>query len=246
MEKDLLIPRIRDAVRLCDASSMPKFVGFLTPSQTAEVASYLEKQGRNFEFYGGYDNAERVYFGVYPEWCEDKTSFYPITAVTFSFRKQDILTHRDFLGALMSLGIVRESVGDILIEEGRAVVFLSNEILKCVLNGITKVKNVGVTVAEAVEFPLPEASKMKDLTATVASCRLDCIVAALINCSRGQAAEYIRDGFVSVNSLCILKTVKNVCNKDRITVRGKGKFIIDSVDDRTRKDRIVLKAKKYM
>ncbi len=246
METELIIPRIRDAIRLCDTSSMPKFVGFLTASEAAIAAEFVSKLGCNAELFGGYDGAERVYFGIFPDWCEDKDAFFPIATVTFSYRRQDKLTHRDFLGALMALGIERQTVGDILIEEGRAIAFLSRDIVKCVLSGITKVASVGVSLSEGFQYPLPGASSMKEITDTVASTRLDCIVAALLKCSRGQAATFIEDGLVAVNSVCVEKTVKAVRNGDKITVRGKGKFVIDSVEDRTRKDRIILKAKKYM
>ncbi len=246
MEAEYVLPRIGDAIRLCDTSSTPRFVGFLTSTQSAEAVAFAAKIDCKWELFGGYEGAERMYFGVFPKWCEDGMGFWPIIPITFTFRRQDKLTHRDFLGALMSLGIERQTVGDILIEEGRAVAFFSRDIVKCVISSITKVSNVGVRLKEGFEYPLPGASSMKDMTNTVASARLDCVVAALINCSRGQAVTLIEDGLVAVNSICTEKTVKIVKNGDRITVRGKGKFVIDSVEDRTRKDRIILKAKKYM
>jgi RNA-binding protein YlmH len=246
MDSELLIARIRDAIRLCDTSGMPKFVGFLT----AEEAAIAEKTAKNelgrYELFGGYDAAERVVFGAFPDWCEDKAAFSPITSVTFSYRAQDRLSHRDILGALMSLGIRRETVGDILIEEGRAVAFLQRDILPAVLDGIIKIGRVGVTATEGFNEPLPEMGKMLDITDTVASLRLDCVVSALLSCSRGDATELILDGAVSVNSVLVEKCVKTVSAGDKITVRRKGKFIIDSVSERTRKDRIVLKAKKYI
>lgn len=246
MDSQLLAARARDAVRLCETSSMPKFIGFLTPEETAVVANTLKGAVCRFELFGGYDSAERVCFGVFPDWCEDRTEFWPFTAVTFAFRKQDKLTHRDFLGALMSLGITRETIGDILIEEGRSVVFLSKDILNHVVCGIDKVGNTGVTVSEGYTLPLPGASETKEINDTVASLRLDCVVAALVGCSRGKAAELIENGFVSVNSVCVEKTVKTVKSKDKITVRRVGKFVIDDAESSTRKGRIILKAKKYI
>ncbi len=246
MDSELLIPRIKDAVRLCDTSGMPKFVGFLTTEEAAEALKTAKKLHCRFNLYGGYDSAERVVFGAFPDWCEDETIFSPITGVTFSYRLQDKLTHRDFLGALMSLGIARETVGDILIEDGRAVVFLIREVVPTVLNGIEKIANAGVTVSEGFNEPLPFHSEMQDISDTVASERLDCVVSALLKCSRNDAVELIRDGAVSVNSVCVDKITKTVSSGDKITVRRKGKFIIESVSDRTRKDRIGLKAKKYI
>lgn len=216
MDSQLLTARVRDAVRLCETSSMPKFIGFLMPEETAVVANTLKGTMCRFELFGGYDSAERVCFGVFPDWCEDRTEFWPFTAVTFIFRKQDTLTHRDFLGALMSLGITRETVGDILVEEGRSVVFLSKDILNHVVCGIDKVGNTGVTVSEGYTLPLPGASECKEINDTVASLRLDCVVAALVGCSRGKAAELIENG------------------------------LVDDAESSTRKGRIILKAKKYI
>lgn len=246
MDSELLIPRIKDAVRLMDTSGMPKFVGFLTAEEAAEVLKIANTLYCRYTLFGGYDSAERLVFGAFPEWCEDEEAFSPVTGVTFSYRQQDSLTHRDVLGVLMSLGITRETVGDILIEEGRAVVFLMNSVLPTVLNGITKVANVGVKVTEGFTEPLPCHGKMQDISDTVASERLDCVVSALLNCSRNDAAMLIEDGAVSINSICVLKIVKTVSAGDKITIRRKGKFVILSVSERTRKGRIVLKAKKYI
>lgn len=246
MDSALFIPRILDAVRLCDASSMPKFVGFLTPAEAAEADNAVKKLACTCSFFGGYKEAERVYFGVFPDWCEDREDFFPISPLTFTFRACDRLTHRDFLGALMSLGIVREAVGDILIEEGRTVVFLNSELSDFVSTQLTKVGRVGVKCEKSVTLPLPGGSKLEPITDTVASTRLDCVVASLARCSRGQAAELIADGLVTVNSFCVTKAVKTVYDGDRISIRGKGRFLIDSVSGRSKKDRVILLANKYL
>ena len=246
MESTLLEARTKDAIRLSNTSSMPKFIGFLTPDEAARVETEARKHRCLFKFFGGYDNAERVYFGVYPDWCEGRENFYPITSITFRYRVSDHLSHRDFLGSLMALGIERETVGDILVEEGRTVAFVSRDIAKHIIDSIEKIGNVGVILEEGHSLPLPCISKMLEITDTVASARLDCIVSALSNISRNRAAEIINECLVSVNSVTIQKIVKNISNGDKITVRGKGKFIIESLVDQTKKGRIILRAKKYI
>jgi len=243
METELLIARINDTADICDRTGKPKHFGFLTCEQAVLARKLLEKRNVRFDFSGGYPQAERVMLGCFPDWMED--TFYPIEAITFKFRKSDTLGHRDVLGSLMSLGIVRESVGDILIEEGRAVVFAADEIADYIISQTEKIGRIGVTAQKGFCEPLPEKNTLADFSGTVSSERLDCVVAALAGVSRAEANRKIAEGAVGVNSVICEKSTKAVAEGDIITIRGKGKFIIDSVDDRTRKNRIILKYKKY-
>ena len=119
METDLLKDRVFDTVGICQKTDRPKFLGFLSLEETAFVENTVSKLKANYKFFGGYEDAQRVIFGCFPEW-ESEWEF-PISGVTLTFRKSDSLTHRDVLGSLMALGLKREAVGDILIEEARAV-----------------------------------------------------------------------------------------------------------------------------
>lgn len=246
MEESILLARTQDAIRLCENSSFPKFVGFLTPDERAVVQSQISKFSHSCCFYGGYEDAERVYFGALPQWCEKSEDFFPIEAITLNFRSCDKLTHRDFLGALMSLGISRETVGDILVGEGKAVIFISKDVADFVISQLEKIGRVGVTLQKGYTLPLPGLSQKQDFSDTIASQRLDCIVSSLAKCSRSKAEELISGGQVFVNSIPIEKTVKTVNEGDKITIRGKGKFEIVSLTDKTKKNRIILQAKKYV
>ena len=177
METELLIARLSDTVDICERTNKPKFFGFLSPEQTVLAQKYFENRNVNHSFFGGFETSQRVMVGCFPDWAEDVS--FPICAITFTFRKTDSLTHRDFLGSLMALGIKRETVGDILIEEGRAVVFLSADVKKFVLTQISKIGRVGVTLSEGFFEPLPETSKMVETSDTIASSRLDCVVSVL-------------------------------------------------------------------
>ncbi len=246
MESSLVAARIADAVRLCNNASFPKFVGFLRPEEVAQAKTVADKLGCKYCLFGGYESAERMFFGAFPDWCDEPEDYFPITPVTILLKNAETLSHRHFLGALLSLGIKREAVGDILIEKGRAVAFLNSEIAPFVKEQLTKVANVGVSVSEGFTASLPGLSGFETFSATVASSRLDCVVGALLKSSRSRASELILEKLVSVNSVLTDKTVKAVRSGDTITVRGKGKFIIESLDGRTKKDRIILVAKKYI
>lgn len=244
METELLIARISDTIEICERTNKPKFLGFLSLEQTVLAQRFLENQGVSYSFFGGFDSAQRVMLGCFPDWVEDFS--FPITAITFSFRKSDILSHRDFLGSLMALGLKREAVGDILVENGRAVVFLTTEIKEYVLNQISKIGRTGVTLSEGYSSPLPESNKMVEVTDTIASNRLDCVVSSVASVSRGVANELIEQGFVSVNSVVCQKATKLVNEGDVLTVRGKGKFTVCSLSGKTKKQRTVLVFKKYI
>ena len=243
MDIKLLPARVEDLKQICQKSNSPKFTSFLTVEETA-VAAKQFSIGENYSLFGGYESAERVMLGVLPDWC-DETNF-PITAITFTYRACDKLSHRDFLGALMALGITRESVGDILVGEGRTVAFIASDISKFVLTQISKIGNVGVTLVTGYSEPLPQLGQKQEFSVTVASTRLDCVVAAICNISRTQASDKIIDGLVSVNSVGVTKSTLNIKSQDKITVRQKGKFEITSCDSLSKKGRIILKYNKYI
>ncbi len=149
-------------------------------------------------FFGGYDDSERKMLGLFFD--EPSTSMFPICGIEFSFRKCDRLTHRDFLGSLMSLGIERETVGDILVEDGRAVVFVKTELSDYVKSQISKVGRVGVKVDDADLSKLPQGRGVEEKkTFIVSSLRLDNIVAAVCKLSREKTKTVIMSDSVCVN-----------------------------------------------
>ena len=244
MEQQLLIPRIEDTAKLAYRTDSPKFLGFLSLEECVAAERALSSKNINFKLYGGFDEAQRKMLGCFPEWCDDKS--FPITPVTVKFRSVDKLGHRDILGALMGTGLKREKVGDILIEDGRAVVFLCDDIVDFVIQNVEKMGRLGVNLSIGAEYPLPTAKQPVELTETVASKRLDCVIAAICRMSRGDAVRKIEIGEVFVNSAVCEKITYTLNDGDAVTVRGNGKFIIDSFPQKTKKDRLVLKFKKYI
>ena len=243
METELLKARISDTAEICRRTNRPKFLGFLSKEEAVFAEKLLSKTDVTFALNGGYDGAERVILGCFPDYVEEFV--FPITEVSFVWRKTDILHHRDFLGSLMGLGLKRESVGDILIQEGKAVAFVCDEVSGYIVSQLEKVGRTGVKVSIGCDFELPQKDRMTEHSVTVASERLDCVVSALAGVSRTTAAELISQGIVSINSAVCQKQTKAVTKGDAVTVRGKGKFIVEDIDGRTKKKRIVLKYKKY-
>lgn len=242
MDNKLFSARVNDLAELADKTSSPQFLGFLTEEEAA-ISNQILKNRFRYCYYGGYDDAERTMICLMPDWCESPV--FPIVAVTFSYNSNYKLSHRDFLGSLMAIGITRESVGDILVESGRAVAFLKSQITDFVITQINKVGNVGVDVKSGFAEPLPQKGVLVSCTDTVSSTRLDCVISAVCGISRSSATELIEASKVSVNSLITEKVTKTLNEGDVLTVRGKGKFYIISASEHTKKGRLILNYNKY-
>lgn len=241
----MLSARISDAVKSA-ASGTEKYLGFLGTADTSLALKAAKTAGVETAVFGGYDGAERVYVGFLPEWLSADNASFPIAPVTFSYRERDTLSHRDFLGTLMALGIERDTVGDILIEKGRAVVFVSESIAKFVLTQCSKVGRVGVTLTSGCTYPLPERGGLEEIKITVSSERVDAVVASLCKTSRNTAAAMIADGTVFIDGIEANKPTTQVREGTGLVVRGYGRFIIEAFSGTTKKGRLVINAKKYI
>lgn len=246
-ESKLFLDKIKDLIRIRDLRNIPKFTAFLTPSEASIVASTFKEP--NCLFFGGYPEAERRMFGALPEYIEDFNAEFPITALKFEYRKVDKLSHRDFLGSFMATGISRETIGDIRIGKGCAVAFVCDDIADYLVNQITKIGRVGVSVQKISLSDVTdyfEQPKTVPLSFTVSSLRLDAVLSGLVGCSRNKAESFVKEGLVFVNSFEVLKVTKQVKSGDFITLRGTGKFLITSCNGLTKKGREIITAEKYI
>lgn len=232
-----LIAQLNDGIDLCLTRQKPYFMPFMSERKQALLLSELKKAYfDNYLFFGGYGDSERKMLGLFFD--EPSESSFPISAIEFSFRKCDKLTHRDFLGSLMSLGIERETVGDILVEDGRAVVFVKTELSDYVKSQISKVGRIGVKVADADLSKLPQRRGFEEKTYIVSSLRLDNIVAAVCKLSREKTRTVIMSDSACVNFEETKNVSLNLKENDVFTIRGKGKFVLKSILGTTGKGRI--------
>lgn len=240
----MLAAKLRDAA--LHSQKRPFFLGFLNE----EEAAYCERALRNFPeasgiFWGGYEEAERKMLGLFPEYLEPAEELFPVVGLTVSFRKEDTLSHPDFLGALLSLGVERSVLGDILPEPGRCVLFLRKEMADYFLQNIRKIGKVGVKLSETVEYPLPGLHEFQEISGVVASERIDCMTALLCHTSREKASALILGGMVQVNHREILSLSYQVKEGDKISVRKKGRFLVDRIGPTTAKGRVSVLCRKY-
>ena len=246
-EDKLLLARVEDAILLCQKHSYPHFIGFLDERQRALLSARFKYLAETtLSFWGGHEEAERTLLGAFPDFMEPDNAIFPLSALTFRYRESAALSHRDFLGTLLSNGLRREKIGDILCFPGKTIVFVCEEVASFVCEQITKVGGEGVTCTNGLDEPLHFARAYKDLQASIASPRLDNAVKALVGLSREKAAALILGGFVSCNHQLCENVSKVVCEGDVLSIRGYGRFRITSLSEKTRKERFILLAQKYL
>lgn len=194
----------------------------------------------NYRLYGGYDGAERCIaaFGF-----DIDNHDYPITIIKaepLSLKFADALTHRDFLGSLMGLGIKREVLGDIVIAENIGYIFCLNSIAEYIVQNLNKVKHTTVKCSVIDKLPETAVKKPEKKQIIAASERLDVIVSAVYNFSRSAVKELFNARKIYVNSRLCENFSHIPKENDIISVRGYGRFVYNGVLGNTKKNRLIL------
>lgn len=244
-EDRLLVSHLLDMIELCEKSYQPRFSYFLNEHEALLAQSVMEEQGcEAYKLYGGYEEASRKILGIFPPYWEDEYSF-PISALNIKYRETDKLSHRDFLGVFMSRQIKRDRLGDIIIESGRAVAFVHNSVKDTLIFEISKIGSVGVKITEDKNPVINAEKNFIEKSGTVSSLRLDSIVGMAAGISREKSAMLIKGGNVSVMYSVETSASRQLSEGEIFSVRGHGKFILHSVNGRTKKDRLHITVKKY-
>lgn len=241
---------------------------FLNAKEQYFLKSHLDSSGYagKYIFYGGCEGAERKMLFFLPDYVVDMADgaddLYQfssqvmseelestVTALKITGSGYRSLSHRDYMGAILGLGIERFVVGDIILnkDDNSAIVFCEKKMAEYILGELDSVGADKVKVESAQLSPDFEIRReFKTVSDTVASARTDCVVASLAGCSRESAKELMRYGDVEKNYSVCKKPDAEVYEGDVITVRGHGKFVVRSITDRTKKNRIRLTADKYI
>lgn len=210
-----------------------------------EEQSILANAYLPFITYGGYDMAERIVAGFGED--IEKTDF-PICCLIISPVMQkfaDKLTHRDFLGALMNLGIKREMLGDIIITDNCGYLFCLKPISGYIKDNLNRIKHTNVNVTETDSLPDNIIKKPEPSELVVSSRRLDVLVSAVYKLSRNEASRLFSAGKIFVNSRLTENTSYQIKDNDVISVRGFGRFTFSQQLRKTKKDRLVVEVSIY-
>ncbi|MBR5540440.1 MAG: hypothetical protein IKU56_03585 [Clostridia bacterium] len=246
-EDALLRARINDACELCEMRSCPRFVGFLDEHRQAVARAVLHEKGTShFLLYGGYEGAERTILGVFPSFLPPDSDLFPLKAIGFRYRSVARLSHRDFLGALLSVGIKRDKLGDIVCGEGLTVVFANEELAPFLAESVDKVGSEGVHAVFPFTGEVAVCREFREYQDTVASPRLDAVLGVALRVSRQEAVRRIVSGTVSCNHMPCEAVAHVVGEGDILSVRGEGRFLIASLGPLTKKGRLIIKLHKYI
>lgn len=244
--EQILYNRILDLARQAKSKGSPRFTAFLDQRQQAVALYAVQTAGEcQAVFFGGEEGSERKVLGLGSDDFVLNQEMFPIKALTLGFPKDQKLSHRDFLGALMGLMIKRELIGDILISEGKGLLYVLNPAAALILSELTKAGRTAVSCTEGKPADWQHAASFEEISGTVSSLRLDCIVSHLLNLSRESSDKLIAASKVMNNARVITDGAKQVSQGDIISIRGYGKYIIDEVGARNKKGRIRIYCKKY-
>lgn len=241
--------RFLDMINWVKKRKQEKSTDFLEPPVLAKLIKMVEKE-RDVQFLssGGYEGAERQLVVLYPDFLSEDEIDVPIGAIeiTADFKKENI-THRDVLGSIIALGIKREKVGDILINDNKCQAIIRKDIISYVTHNLTRVGKVNVHTTEIdINQIMPAEKKLKEIEAVVASLRLDSIASVAFSTSRTKMQDFIKSGFVRVNWVEVSDPAYIVKEGDTLSFRGHGRAIFDSIKGTTKKDRIAVSIKKYI
>lgn len=254
-EEKLLISRAYDLIGSAERNGVPCFLPFLNEKQQSAVSSLPHKNcGARLVFYGGYESAERKCAGFFPDFLfydenylpEDDFPIKVITARGSGFRS---LSHKDFFGSLMALGIKRETIGDISVSDDGfcATIPCLEKTADFLVENFTSAANDKL-ICEKLDcrdahFPERKFTQFSD---TIPSTRLDAVVAACCNISRESADRLIRAGSVILShSECTDKA--RLCREgDNISIRHHGRFVLFEIGDKNKKDRLRVTFRKFI
>lgn len=221
---------------------------FCDPARQAMIDKALGWLGDPLsEWRGGYEGAERRRLLICPEYFDPASldDGIVLLEVTGNFKFQQV-THRDFLGALLSLGIRREKLGDIIVTDSGCQVFVDTGVKDYIAMHLQKIHRVSIQVGEIARdqlvLPVREAGTMQG---TVSSLRLDAVASAGFGLSRTKMTREIAAEKVRLNWLVSTDSAAPVKAGDVISIRGMGRLEVREVRGETKKGRIALVLKCY-
>ncbi len=249
-DKDVvfLSKRIKELADRAFKSNIVTNTFFLNLNEQTVFFSIKNLPDINYKLIGGYEAAERkvvCFFPVDFNEGEESDIFDYLYVSPANEKFSDRLTHRDYLGAAMNLGIERNMIGDIIMSGNSAYIIVLKKISWVVADNLTNVKKTKVTIRIDKKLAVEAAAVNQIKRINTASLRIDALIAAVFNLSRGSASKYLDSERVFVNSKCILSHSLQVQPGNIISVRGIGRFKYLGEESTTKKGRLMASVECY-
>lgn len=259
-EDRLLLSKLLDKIKFTKEKNKISYTDFLNLYEQKIIEEFLKKiKENNNIFYGGFENAERKILIIYPE---KLSTIFDEEIPLQIFKIENIIkiirielpnemkgkyVHKNYLSGLMKLGIKREKVGDIIVDDNGADIIIEDDILKFLLQELPELKRF--SKSKIYEIPLNEIKEQKlekeEIEIIVPSLRLDSIVSELAKVSRNKGTEIILSERVFVNYTNETKTSKEIKIGDIVTIRGKGRFTIKELVGKSKKNKQIILVEKF-
>lgn len=260
-EDKILIARYEDKVRQCSENSMITCTCFLDMHERSVIASHLSPQSEaKTVFYGVFEDAERNAAVMLPYYIEatdteslcryfaENPEDNPLAVIEVEKdRFSKPLSHRDYLGALMALGIKREMTGDIIVSENGCSIAVLSHMASFIAENLCKAGRgtlKATVVSPSTVLNTEKPTGLED-SFTVSSMRLDSVVKNAFGVSRTDACKAIESGIVFVNDTECLKPDKKIGDGDKIVFRRKGRIIIENCSGISKKGRTIVIIKRF-
>lgn len=246
-EQQLFVKRIRRLEETSWQESRFLFTDFLNEAEYSDVLS-LGMPACGMQAFGGFEGASRVMvrFGN-PELLGYDEPF-PITILRVSPLMEkfaDALTHRDFLGAVLNLGIERRVIGDILIDQATGYVMCESLMADYLAENLTRVRHTSVHAEPAAALPDELQPKLTLQEIQAGSTRIDAIIAQVYHFPRSKAQDLIRNGQVYINGRTVSGASVQLREGEEISVRHHGKFRYIAPVRETRKGNLRIRIGRY-
>lgn len=256
-EKDdkILLAQVLDKIEMVEKKNKIENTDFLDLAQIELVEKFINKINiKNYMNYGGFEQAERKMFVFYPEKFNSEiveknlSNIVQIVRIELPNDLKGKYTHRDYLGAVIKLGVERKKIGDIIVDNSGADIIVLKDISKFLLDNLgslTRFSESEITI-QNIEDLRPVEIKKQELEIIVSSLRMDNVISELARCSRNKALDIINMERVFINFQCETKKTKQIKIGDMVTIRGKGRFYIKELVGQTRSGRSVIKIEKFV
>lgn len=246
---ELIFSKINDKIKFCNSKNKITHTDFFTEPEIINIENYLKQINiHNFFFFGGKPNSERKMLFFFPDKLEFDFAFKNVNNILNAIRiilPNDLISsfeHKDYLSAIMKLGIVREKFGDIIVYPEGADIIVQKEnsnYFKQNLEQLTRFKKSKIDIIDISQIH-DIVKTQEEIQIIINSMRIDNFVSEIAHTSRAKAEKILLEERVMINYETIIKPSKNVNINDLIIVRGFGKFKVKEISRTTKTGKLVV------